>query len=50
MQKVYNDNSIDISKGDFERPKNPLPVETDCSKYKQQNIQNKFDSGANPFE
>ena len=50
MQKVYNDNSIDISKGDFERPKNSLPVETDCSKYKQQNIQNKFDAGANPFE
>lgn len=38
MQKVYADPSIQISKGEFERPENPIEVELDC---------NKFKSGAN---
>lgn len=35
MQKVYNDPTIKISKGDFEAPKEPLGVELDCDKYVQ---------------
>lgn len=35
MQKVYADPSLNISKGDFERPARPLSVETDCNKYEQ---------------
>lgn len=37
MQKVYNDKSIKISRGDFEKPSKPLKVEIDCGKYNQQN-------------
>lgn len=33
MNKVYADSTIDISKGDFERPSEPLSIELDCSKY-----------------
>jgi penicillin-binding protein 1A len=36
MQKVYTDTSLHIYQGDFERPKEPLSVELDCSKYVQQ--------------
>jgi penicillin-binding protein 1A len=37
MQKVYNDNSIALSKEDFEKPESPLTIELDCSKYNVQN-------------
>ena len=33
MQKVYNDPSLDFSKGDFEPPLKGLSVEVDCEKY-----------------
>jgi penicillin-binding protein 1A len=35
MKKIYADNSITISKKDFEAPEDPLKVELDCSKYVQ---------------
>lgn len=48
MQKVYNDPSIKISKGDFFTPSKPVSIETDCSKYKQPyNLQ--FMTGSNKF-
>lgn len=40
MQKVYADKSIKISQGDFERPKQKINIEIDCSKYNK-------DEGAN---
>ncbi len=39
MQKVYADKSLDISKGDFEKPASGLRVETDCDKYHRQKKQ-----------
>ncbi len=33
MTKVYADSSLNITKGEFERPEKPLNVEIDCSKY-----------------
>lgn len=36
MQKVYDDETINISKGDFGPPPAGLRVETDCNKYNQQ--------------
>ena len=35
MQKIYADKTLDISKGDFEAPKEPMSVELNCDKYKQ---------------
>ena len=35
MQKVYADKTLNVSQGDFEKPKEPLNVELDCNKYKQ---------------
>lgn len=35
MKKIYDDPSITISRGGFERPEDPLKVELDCSKYTQ---------------
>jgi penicillin-binding protein 1A len=40
MQKVYADARLDISQGDFERPKNKIEVELDCDKYKKTNNHN----------
>ncbi len=36
MTRVYNDDSLNISTGDFEVPLNPPDVEIDCSKVEQQ--------------
>jgi penicillin-binding protein 1A len=36
MQKVYADSSLHVYQGDFSRPKEPISVELDCSKYVQQ--------------
>jgi penicillin-binding protein 1A len=33
MQKIQEDKSIKVSKGDFERPAKPIEVELDCKKY-----------------
>jgi penicillin-binding protein 1A len=44
MQKAYADSTLNISKGDFEKPQKRLSIELDCSKYN--NNQN-FDSGSN---
>ncbi|MCK9302920.1 MAG: transglycosylase domain-containing protein [Bacteroidales bacterium] len=33
MTKLYNDKSINLYRGDFEKPIKPLSVETDCDKY-----------------
>lgn len=33
MNKVYADSTIQISKGDFEKPEEPLTIELDCEKY-----------------
>jgi len=35
MQRVYADQSINLTKDDFERPLRPLSVETDCTRYRQ---------------
>ncbi len=37
MQQVYADSTINISKGDFEKPIKPLSVEIDCDKWQRQN-------------
>lgn len=36
MQRVYADKSIKISTGDFQPPSEPLTVELDCNKYRQE--------------
>jgi penicillin-binding protein 1A len=36
MQRVYADETINLSREDFEKPQRPLTVETDCDKYDQQ--------------
>lgn len=33
MKKIYADSTINISKGDFEKPLTPLSVEIDCDKF-----------------
>jgi penicillin-binding protein 1A len=33
MNKVYADDKLKVSKGDFEAPGSPINVETDCNKY-----------------
>lgn len=48
MQKVYNDKSIKISKGDFNKPSRPMTIETDCSKYIQPSS-NDGGVNSNPF-
>ena len=35
MTRVYDDESLNVSMGDFEAPLNPPPFETDCSKVEQ---------------
>jgi penicillin-binding protein 1A len=35
MQRVYADETINLTKDDFERPARPLSIETDCSRYRQ---------------
>lgn len=35
MQKIYNDPSLNISKGDFERPQKDLSIEFDCDKFER---------------
>ncbi|MCC7231514.1 MAG: transglycosylase domain-containing protein [Bacteroidia bacterium] len=35
MQKLFADKSLNIYKGDFEKPSEPLTVELDCNKYVQ---------------
>ncbi len=35
MKKVYADKTLNVSKGDFERPSQPISVELDCDKYRQ---------------
>lgn len=36
MQRVYADPTLNISKGDFEKPSRPVNIETDCEKYRRQ--------------
>ncbi len=33
MNKVYADSTLQISKGEFEKPENPLSIELDCAKH-----------------
>jgi penicillin-binding protein 1A len=47
MQKVYADEKLNVSKGDFERPSGNFSVEVDCAKYKAQKANEVF---GNPFE
>lgn len=42
MKRIYNDPKLQVSTGDFERPANPLSVETNCGKYEAE--QNKSDN------
>lgn len=37
MKKIYADSTIQISKGDFEKPEEPLDIELDCEKFRKQN-------------
>jgi penicillin-binding protein 1A len=39
MQKVFADSTLKVSKGDFERPRQPLGVELNCDKYKQSGLE-----------
>jgi penicillin-binding protein 1A len=48
MRKVYNDKTLNIFQGDFERPAKPLSVETDCSKYEAEH-KNESSSGNEVF-
>lgn len=36
MQRVYDDKSLDISKGEFEKPSTTMDIITDCDLYNQQ--------------
>lgn len=42
MHKVYEDKTLDISIGDFEKPNKKLSIELDCSSYKQSQNGNNF--------
>ena len=44
MKKVYGDKSLHVSQKDFTKPENKLSVEIDCSKYKNPNEGNNFNS------
>ncbi|GAB1404855.1 transglycosylase domain-containing protein [Lentimicrobium sp.] len=41
MKRIYNDNKLELSQGDFEAPDTPLSVEIDCNKYEEQQKKNK---------
>jgi penicillin-binding protein 1A len=47
MKRIYADSKLKLSTGDFERPVNPLSVETDCAKYEemQKKKDNKYRAG-----
>ena len=36
MHKVYNDKTLNIYQGDFERPSKPISIETDCDRYEKE--------------
>jgi penicillin-binding protein 1A len=36
FQKVYNDKTLKVTKGDFEKPANLGDIELDCSKYERE--------------
>ena len=38
MKKVYQDKSLNISQGDFEKPQKPLSIELDCDRYEKQSF------------
>jgi penicillin-binding protein 1A len=40
MQKVYADPTLKVSKGDFDKPQGAFSVETDCARYKMDQINN----------
>ncbi|HNR49321.1 MAG TPA: PBP1A family penicillin-binding protein [Bacteroidia bacterium] len=44
MKKLYADKDLNIYQGDFEKPEHPVSIETDCSKY-EQNQQQKSNTG-----
>lgn len=46
MQKAYADNTLKISKEDFEKPAEKLNIELDCNRYKAQQASNEFDNAA----
>lgn len=49
MKQVYDDKSIEISTGAFEKPEGEMTVEIDCDKYEKKNARN-ADVNADPFE
>jgi penicillin-binding protein 1A len=38
FQKVYNDPTLKVTKGDFEKPDNLGDIELDCSKYEKETL------------
>ncbi len=40
MIKAYDDKSLHIDKGDFDKPDKPITIELDCDKYKENNSSN----------
>lgn len=45
MRKVYDDKSIKINRGDFDKPANPPTVELNCGEYKQDlNVENIYNN------
>lgn len=51
MQRVYKDKSLDISKGEFEKPSTTMDIITDCALYKQmESGEIESEEGFNPNE
>ncbi len=51
MQRVYDDKSLDISQGEFEKPSTTMDIITDCDMYKQiQSGEFENEEEANPEE
>jgi penicillin-binding protein 1A len=36
MRKVYDDLSIELNRGDFEKPRTPMTIELDCKDYQEE--------------
>jgi penicillin-binding protein 1A len=52
MQKVYADKTLNISKGDFERPNKAINIEMNCERYNREleSEMINFNSTTNQFD
>jgi penicillin-binding protein 1A len=37
MRKIYDDKTIQLNRGDFEKPRTPLTIELNCKDYNEEN-------------